>query len=86
MCNAIDDLQCSKRLLTGSVVCLSYDGFQNFTVATVTGKREPDELNKGLFKMKFQEGIEKMEMYTKNVTLTMIESMAFFEVNCFIHY
>lgn len=44
----------SKRLLFGSLVCLSYDNFESFLFATVSD-RDPKQLQKGLVQITFTE-------------------------------
>lgn len=67
-------------MLTGSVVCLSFNAFETFAVASVAGIRDDRALSKGEFQLKFQEEWVAVEEYTNNKSLTMVESMAFFEV------
>lgn len=44
----------SKRLIYGSLVCLSCDYFETFLFATVSD-RDPKQLGKGLVQVKFTE-------------------------------
>lgn len=44
----------SKRLIYGSLVCLSCDNFETFMYATVSD-RDPKQLQKGLVQVKFTE-------------------------------
>lgn len=46
--------QNSKRLIYGSLVCLSCDNFESFLFATVSD-RDPKELQKGLVQITFTE-------------------------------
>lgn len=67
-------------MLIDSLLCLSHDNFNSFTFATVAGKRNPRDLEKGFFQLKFQKDVENLEMYLGNVPLVVVESMAFYEV------
>ncbi|XP_077982992.1 NFX1-type zinc finger-containing protein 1-like [Glandiceps talaboti] len=67
----------SKRLLYGSLVCLSKDKFKTLLFATVAG-REVSQLENGKTKLKFQ-NIEESLDEPPDQTFTMIESTAFFE-------
>lgn len=66
--------------MTGSLICLSYDEFQTFCFATVTGQRDPEKLAKGEFKLKFEFESNVTEQISPVVALKMVESNVYFEV------
>ncbi|KAJ8336970.1 hypothetical protein SKAU_G00381900 [Synaphobranchus kaupii] len=69
----------SKRLMYGSLVCLSMDGFKTILFATVAN-RDMKELQKGVTTLFFTEEsrMKLAEMSPSDVFL-MVETMAFFE-------
>ncbi|XP_037044307.1 NFX1-type zinc finger-containing protein 1-like [Bradysia coprophila] len=71
--------QFSKRLMTGSLICLSYDEFKTFCFATVTGARDPDKLTKGEFRLQFEFQNKVTEQISPAVPLKMAESNVYFE-------
>ncbi|KAG4081169.1 hypothetical protein HA402_014617 [Bradysia odoriphaga] len=71
--------QFSKRLMTGSLICLSYDEFKTFCFATVTGQRDPDKLTRGEFRLKFEFQNKVTEQISPVVPLKMAESNVYFE-------
>lgn len=80
--------------MTGSLICLSYDEFQTFCFATVTGQRDPDKLAKGEFRLKFEFQNKVTDQISPVVALKMAESNVYFEVifyfkdstTCFVQY
>ncbi|XP_047203702.1 NFX1-type zinc finger-containing protein 1 isoform X1 [Girardinichthys multiradiatus] len=71
--------QNSKRLLFGSLVCLSYDNFESFLFATVSD-REPKDLEKGLVQITFtEESRIKLARIQTDQFFLMVETTAYFE-------
>ncbi|XP_033114446.1 NFX1-type zinc finger-containing protein 1-like isoform X2 [Anneissia japonica] len=68
--------QSTKRLIYGSLVCLSTDDFQTVCFATVAN-REPKDLENGFLELKFE--IEGELENTRNEKFTMVETSSFFE-------
>ena len=67
----------SKRLIFGSLLCLSYDLFETIYFATVTN-RKTEDLEKGVVDIKFTCGIDKVCRVAERSFL-MVESEAYFE-------
>ncbi|KAK3584661.1 hypothetical protein CHS0354_001241 [Potamilus streckersoni] len=67
----------SKRLLFGSLVCLSADSFETFYFATVT-ERDPTCLEKGLLHVKFEHDHDTVKKLL-TMEFTMAETSAYFE-------
>ncbi|KAM9410372.1 NFX1-type zinc finger-containing protein 1 [Pholidichthys leucotaenia] len=71
--------QNSKRLLYGSLVCMSCDNFESFLFATVSD-RDPANLEKGLVQITFtEESKAKLARLEKNEVFLMVETTAYFE-------
>ncbi|KAI3369880.1 hypothetical protein L3Q82_024689 [Scortum barcoo] len=69
----------SKRLIYGSLVCLSCDNFESFLFATVSD-RDPKDLQKGLVQISFtEESRHKLARIQKDQSFLMIETTAYFE-------
>ncbi|XP_033939060.1 NFX1-type zinc finger-containing protein 1 isoform X2 [Pseudochaenichthys georgianus] len=69
----------SKRLIFGSLVCLSCDDFESFLLATVSD-RDPKELAKGQVQIAFTaESRFKLAEMEKDQLFLMIETTAYFE-------
>ncbi|KAK1901087.1 NFX1-type zinc finger-containing protein 1 [Dissostichus eleginoides] len=69
----------SKRLIFGSLVCLSCDDFESFLLATVSD-RHPKELAKGQVQIAFTaESRFKLAEMEKDQLFLMIETTAYFE-------
>ncbi|XP_056376825.1 NFX1-type zinc finger-containing protein 1-like [Hyla sarda] len=69
----------SKRLLYGSLVCLSKDNFRNMLFATVAD-RSVDDLPKGSIALIFtEESRQQLIKYAVDDTFLMIEATAYFE-------
>ncbi|XP_033117882.1 NFX1-type zinc finger-containing protein 1-like [Anneissia japonica] len=66
--------QNTKRLIFGSLVCLSHDNFQTLLFGTV-GNREEDLLRRGRVDLK----LHNIENMVNTRVYTMVESTAFFE-------
>ncbi|XP_039653022.1 NFX1-type zinc finger-containing protein 1 isoform X2 [Perca fluviatilis] len=71
--------QNSKRLIYGSLVCLSCDNFESFLFATVSD-RDPKQLRKGQVQIAFtEESRAKLARIEKDQSFLMIETTAYFE-------
>ncbi|XP_059186152.1 NFX1-type zinc finger-containing protein 1 isoform X2 [Centropristis striata] len=71
--------QNSKRLIYGSLVCLSCDNFKTFLYATVSD-RDPKELMKGHVQIAFtEESRFKLARIEKDQSFLMVETTAYFE-------
>uniref|UniRef100_A0A8C5MB86 NFX1-type zinc finger-containing protein 1 n=1 Tax=Leptobrachium leishanense TaxID=445787 RepID=A0A8C5MB86_9ANUR len=69
----------SKRLLFGSLVCLSQDNFKNMLFATVADRNIPD-LQKGQVSLTFtEESRQKLGQHVVADTFLMVEATAYFE-------
>lgn len=72
----------SRRLLHGSLLCLSDDNFETILYATVTG-REETQLKNGKLEVHFENTDDRFENY-RNKTFVMAETSAYFEAYRFI--
>ncbi|KAM6946973.1 NFX1-type zinc finger-containing protein 1 isoform 1-T1 [Lycodopsis pacificus] len=71
--------QNSKRLIFGSLVCLSCDNFESFLFATVSD-RDPKTLEQGLVQIAFtEESRSKLAIIEQDQLFLMIETTAYFE-------
>lgn len=71
--------QNSKRLIYGSLVCLSCDNFESFLFATVSD-RDPKELQLGLVQLTFtEESRLKLARIKQDQLFLMVETTAYFE-------
>ncbi|KAM9759617.1 NFX1-type zinc finger-containing protein 1 isoform 1-T2 [Menidia menidia] len=71
--------QNSKRLLFGSLVCLSYDNFESFLFATVSD-RDPKDLQNGQVQITFtEESRIKLARIQTDQSFLMVETTAYFE-------
>ncbi|XP_040890146.1 NFX1-type zinc finger-containing protein 1 [Toxotes jaculatrix] len=71
--------QNSKRLLYGSLVCLSCDNFESFLFATVSD-RDPENLQKGQVQITFtEESRYKLARIQRDQSFLMVETTAYFE-------
>lgn len=69
----------SKRLIYGSLVCLSSDNFESFMFATVSD-REPKDLQKGQVEIMFtEESRVRLAHVEENQVFLMVETTAYFE-------
>ncbi|XP_061178064.1 NFX1-type zinc finger-containing protein 1-like [Saccostrea echinata] len=71
----------SRRLLFGSLLCLSSDGFQTMLFATVT-ERKITDLQNGIVEVQFTEETETYALSTQ--TYVMAETTAYFEAYKYI--
>ncbi|KAL5004104.1 hypothetical protein ScPMuIL_017560 [Solemya velum] len=68
----------SKRLIFGSLVCLSSDSFRTLHFATV-GNREVNLLKKGLIDVTFLQDQDEISHLPANLKFVMVETTAYFE-------
>ncbi|XP_077125746.1 NFX1-type zinc finger-containing protein 1-like [Ranitomeya variabilis] len=69
----------SKRLLYGSLVCLSNDNFKNMLFATVADRNVSD-LKKGVIALVFtEESRQQLTQYAVDVKFLMVEATTYFE-------
>ena len=74
----------SKRLIFGSLVCLSPDDFHHITIFATIANRDPRELARGRVEVLFEEGARILPFCQKGTRFTMVESSAYFEASCHI--
>lgn len=72
----------SRRLMYGSLLCLSSDGFQSMLFATVT-ERKITDLQNGILEVQFTEGTEPSSL-SSTQTYIMAETTAYFEAYRYI--
>uniref|UniRef100_A0A3B4AX81 RZ-type domain-containing protein n=1 Tax=Periophthalmus magnuspinnatus TaxID=409849 RepID=A0A3B4AX81_9GOBI len=71
--------QNSKRLIFGSLVCLSCDNFESFLFATVS-HRDPEDLQEGRVQITFtEESRHRLARIQQNQVFLMVETTAYFE-------
>uniref|UniRef100_A0A3B4AZB3 RZ-type domain-containing protein n=1 Tax=Periophthalmus magnuspinnatus TaxID=409849 RepID=A0A3B4AZB3_9GOBI len=71
--------QNSKRLIFGSLVCLSCDNFESFLFATVS-HRDPEDLQEGRVQITFtEESRHRLARIQENQVYLMVETTAYFE-------
>ena len=68
----------TKRLMYGSLVCLSSDGFTSNIVLASISNRDPKELEKGMVQIKL-EGDSAFLPWNSRQEYTMVESSAYYE-------
>ena len=71
----------SKRLLFGSLLCLSPDDFRNVVLFATVSDRKPEELKKGFVSLQFEEGADLQYIFDPKAVFVMVESNAFFEAS-----
>ncbi|XP_059169646.1 NFX1-type zinc finger-containing protein 1-like [Physella acuta] len=67
-----------RRLIFGSLVCISNNKFQTIIYATVS-QMDRDELKKGVLRVKFQNCLEDVYKFSSEDRLTMTENPSLFE-------
>ncbi|XP_059150353.1 NFX1-type zinc finger-containing protein 1-like [Physella acuta] len=67
-----------KRLIYGSLVCLSKDNFRSIIYATVS-QMDREELKRGVLRVKFQNCLGDVYRFSVEDSLTMTENPSFFE-------
>ncbi len=70
----------SKRLIFGSLVCLSPDNFQGEIYFATVSNRDPKQLAEGKFEVQFEEDARILPLLN-SATFTMVESLAYFEAS-----
>ncbi len=71
----------SKRLIIGSLLCLSSDNFRHKAIFAIITDRNTKDLQNGKLKVMFQKG-SKVVFHQKNQTeFMMVESIAFYEAS-----
>ena len=70
--------QATKRLIFGSLLCLSKDNFNNLIFATVSN-RDPKMLAEGELDVHFEHDLEEMGTITPTDVFTMAETTSYFE-------
>nr|XP_034330562.1 NFX1-type zinc finger-containing protein 1 [Crassostrea gigas] len=83
ICFDVDNLkfvrwESSKRLIFGSLVCLSRDGFRTMLFASVSN-REVKLISKGIVDLKFEKTHEEMAALPRDARFVMAETTAYFE-------
>lgn len=73
----------SRRLLYGSLLCLSSDGFQTMLFATVT-ERKVTDLQSGILEVQFTEDARSFFNLSVNQSYVMAETTAYFEAYRYI--
>ncbi|RUS69191.1 hypothetical protein EGW08_023046 [Elysia chlorotica] len=68
----------SKRLIFGSLVCLSKDGFKSIAIATISN-RDPKDLKNGHVNVNVKSGLDIVFNSTSNDEFVMAETVAYFE-------
>ena len=74
----------SKRLLYGSLLCLSPDGFKNEVHFCTVFERKSEDLDQGFFIAKFEDYESIFDHNSKKTLFLMAESRAYFEASCHI--
>ena len=70
----------SKRLIFGSLLCLSPDSFQGEIFFAVVSNSDSGELKHGKLQIQMEEG-KNILPYCKKATFTMVESLVYFEAS-----
>ena len=71
----------SKRLIFGSLLCLSPDHFHNKVLFAVVSNRDLKELSKGVLEVMFHGATDLLAHMTTNTEFVMVESLAYFEAS-----
>ena len=71
----------SKRLMFGSLVCLSPDNFKNVVLFATVSDRKPEDLKRGLVSLQFEVGANLQYIFDSKSVFVMVESLAFFEAS-----
>ncbi|XP_066288836.1 LOW QUALITY PROTEIN: NFX1-type zinc finger-containing protein 1-like [Branchiostoma lanceolatum] len=69
----------TKRLIFGSLLCLSKDEFKTMFFATVAN-RDPKQLEQGSVEVRFEQNHEEVSAISPTETFIMVETSAYFEV------
>ena len=68
----------TRRLIFGSLVCLSKDDFKTMIFATITN-RNPEDLHEGLLDIRFTERVHAQKYCRNNDSMVMVETPSYFE-------
>ena len=71
----------TKRLIFGSLLCLSPDNFFHKVLFATVTDRDPRKLARGRVQVMFQDGAEVILHQNKKTKFVMVESVAFFEAS-----
>ena len=73
----------SKRLIFGSLVCLSKDGFETIAMATISN-RDTEDLKRGFVNVNVKSGLDIVFNSTPEDEFVMAETVAFYESYCHV--
>ena len=73
----------SKRLIFGSLVCLSKDGFESIAIATISN-RDPKDLKHGHVNVNVKSGLDIVFNSTSSDEFVMAETVAYYESYCHV--
>ena len=74
----------SKRLIFGSLLCLSCDDFRDVVLFATVANRNPDDLRQGNVQVKFEDSMVQLQILSyckKETSFIMVESVAYFEAS-----
>ena len=71
----------SKRLIFGSLLCLSPDHFQDKVLLATVSNRNPRDISRGILEVMFQGSIELLAYIKQQTQFVMVESVAYFEAS-----
>ena len=75
------DWEHSKRLIFGSLLCLSPDNFKEKVFFAVVSNREPRKISRGYLQVMFQGSAELIAYERLETEFIMVESMAYYEAS-----
>ncbi|GFO32608.1 nfx1-type Zinc finger-containing protein 1-like [Plakobranchus ocellatus] len=73
----------SKRLIFGSLICVSKDRFETMAIATISN-RDPKELKRGFVNVNFRTGLDIVFSSTPDDEFVMAETVAYYESYCHV--
>ena len=73
----------SKRLIFGSLVCLSKDGFETMVMATISN-RDPNDLKEGYVNINVKSGLDTIFNSTARDEFVMAETVTLYESYCHV--
>ena len=71
----------SKKLLFGSLLCLSPDTFKTSVLFATVASREPEDLREGILSIKFEQKYDMENVCNAGTKYVMVESTAYFEAS-----
>ena len=74
----------SSRLIFGSLLCLSLDGFTGEVLFATVSNRVPDDLRRGKLEVMFQDNAEVIKHLHLKTEFVMVESIAYYEASSHI--